>query len=106
MTQDEVIQAILDIRGAERDQAQDGVAGLSVCLGGRPIARVEGDGVCVRASRARLIAAGVRASAFRETRKEWTLLDPVPLAVQDVQVITLALAGSHPAPSQARKVRR
>lgn len=106
MTQAEIIAAIAAIRGAEMGPSQFASERTAVHLGGAEIAHAEGEGVDVRLSRARLVAAGLPASALMDCRKDWTLLDPAPISADHLRVIVQAFAAGAVTPPTSKRTRR
>jgi hypothetical protein len=106
MTQAEIIAAIAAIRGAEMAPSRFVAERTAVHLGGVEIAHVEGEGVDVRLSRARLIAAGLPSSALKDCRKDWTLLDPVPVSSDHLRSIVQAFAAGAVLPPTSKRNRR
>jgi hypothetical protein len=92
MTQAEIMAAIASIRGAEMAPSQFAGDRTAIHLGGREIAHVEGEGVDIRLSRARLIALGLGGHALKDCRRDWTLLDPVPVSAEHLRAMVQALA--------------
>lgn len=106
MTQAEIMAAIAAIRGAELAPSKFASDRTAVHLGGVEIAHAEGEGVDIRLSRARLIAAGLPSSALAECRKDWTLLDPVPVSAENIRAIVQAFAGGAVLPPTSKRTRR
>jgi hypothetical protein len=108
MNQAEIIAAIAAIRGAEMAPSKFDAERASVHLAGREIAHAQGEGVDVRLSRARLIAAGLPSSALMDCRQEWTLLDPVPVSAAHLNaIVQIFTAGPGPIqPASAKRTRR
>jgi hypothetical protein len=106
MTQAEIMAAIASIRGAEMAASLDDIERTSVRLGGREIAHAREDGVDVRLSRARLIAAGFGHSALKDCRQEWTLLDPVPVSADHLRAMVQILASGPQSQPAGRRGRR
>jgi hypothetical protein len=106
MTQAEIIAAIAAIRGAEMSPSKFAPERAAVHLGGVEIAHVEGDGVDVRLSRARLIAAGFPSSALLDCRKDWTLIDPVPVSTDHLRAVVQAFSAGAVIPPTSKRTRR
>lgn len=106
MTQAEIIAAIAAIRGAEMGPSKFAPERTAVHLGGAEIAHVEGEGVDLRLSRARLIAAGLPASALVDCRKDWTLIDPVPVSADHLRTIVQAFSSGAVQPPTSKRTRR
>lgn len=106
MTQAEIIAAIAAIRGAEMGSSQFSAGRPAVHLGGCEIAHIEGEGVDVRLSRARLIAAGLPSSALMDCRKDWTLLDPAPISAEHLRAVVQAFASGAVLPPTSKRTRR
>jgi hypothetical protein len=106
MTQAEIIAAIAGIRGAEMAPSKFAAERTAIHLGGVEIAHAEGEGVDVRLSRARLIAAGLPSSALADCRKDWTLLDPVPISTDHLRIIVQAFAQGAVQPPTSKRTRR
>jgi hypothetical protein len=106
MTQEEIVAAIAAIRGAEMAPSQFAAGRAAVHLAGREIAHAQGEGVDVRLSRARLIAAGLPSSALLECRQDWTLIDPVPVSTAHLRTIVEIFAAGPSHPPSAKRTRR
>ena len=106
MTQAEIIAAIAAIRGAELAPSKFAADRSAVHLGGAEIAHPEGEGVDVRLSRARLLAAGLPHSALMDCRKDWTLLDPIPISADHLRSIVQAFASGAVTPPTSKRTRR
>lgn len=104
--QTDIIEALAGIRGAELAPSKFNVERTAVFLAGVEIAHVEGEGVDLRLSRARLIALGISAAALLDCRRDWTLVDPAPLTADQLRTISSTFASGTAHVSSQKRIRR